>query len=161
VKVVRLDTGKNWDQTTVAEEEIDDLDIAIAEAEQLKKARDTAARKYKQAEAKVIELLNEREEKTHISPLDGGWQATVVVGERVTINEDELHTRIGDQLWDHVTVRKFDKARLENCVSLGIIRGEDVAECATVETNSPYLRLTRHREQEPEEHDSGADQPPP
>lgn len=157
MKIVRLDTGKDWDQTTVTEEEADELDVAIAELEQLKAVRDKAVKNYKDKEAAVIALLDAREEKSHISPFDGGWQATKVVGERITINEDALHSLVGDRLWDHVTTRKFDKAKLEHCVALGLINGSDVAECATVEQNSPYLRLTRHREQEPEELDPSAD----
>lgn len=157
MKIVRLDTGADWDQTTVSEEEADELDIAIAELEQLKAAATKAQLAYKQLETKVLDMLDEREEKTHVSPFDGGWQATKVVGERITIDEPKLHELIGEQLWDHVTSRKFDKAKLEHCVALGLINGADVAECATVQQNSPYLRLTRHREQEPEEHHAGAD----
>lgn len=148
MKIIRLDTGTDWDQTTVSEEEADELDIAIAELEQARTARDAAALHYKQIETRVMALMDEREEKTHISPFDGGWQATKVVGERITMDEPALHERIGDRLWDHVTSRVFDKRKLEHAVSLGLINGEDVAECATVQQNSPYLRLTRHRDYE-------------
>jgi hypothetical protein len=157
MKIVRLDTGVDWSETTVAEEEADELDIAIAELEQLKKDRDALVARYKLKETKIIEMLDERAEKTHVSPFDGGWQVTKVVGERIKIHEDKLYERLGDLLWDHVTVRKFDKGRLENAVSLGIIRSEDVVECSTIEQNAPYLRLTRHREQEPEEPTEGSD----
>lgn len=157
MKIVRLDTGADWDQTTVTEEVADDLDLAIAELEQLKTARDKAIKRYKDVEARILELLDERQEKTHYSPFDGGWQVTKVVGERVTIDEERLESRLGERMWDHVTKRVFDRAKLEHCVSLGLVSGDDVAECASIQQNSPYLRLTRHREQESEEHHPGAD----
>lgn len=151
MKIVRLDTGKSWEETTVSEEEADELDIAIAEFEQAKRASAQALVKAKQIEERVLQLLDERDEKTHVSPFDGGWQVTKVVAERITIDEIRLHNMLGDHLWEHVTVRKFDKDRLEHAVSLGLIRSRDVVECSAVVQNTPYVRLTRHREQEPEE----------
>lgn len=150
MKIVRLDTGVSWEDTTVAEEDADDLDVAIAELEQLKKTATKAQQQYKDLETKVITMLDEREEKTHISPFNGGWQATKVVGERVKIHEDKLFERLDEKVIDHITTRRFDKAKLESAVSLGIVDPNIVAECATVEQNAPYLRLTRHRDEEPE-----------
>lgn len=151
MKVTRMTTGPSWTDTTVEIEEIDDLDVAIEELRAAKAKLERAQLAKDLAEERVLELLDGRGEKTHLSSLSNGWMATAVYGETVTYDEERLTRELSTKDWDAVTVRKIDRRLLEAHVMSGVVDAHLVAECATIKPRKPFIKLTEHRESQPEE----------
>lgn len=151
MKVTRMTTGPSWTDTTVQIEEIDDLDIAIEELRAAKAKLEKAQLAKDLAEERVLELLDGRGEKSHLSVLDNGWIATAVYGETVAYDEQRLFEKLPMAAWDAITVKKIDRRKLEDQVMVGNIDAHLVVECATVKPRKPFIKLTEHRESEPTE----------
>lgn len=150
MKAIRVVTGQDWDQTSAVEEEVDELDVEISEMERLKAKAEHYRVMYEQQQARVIDMMETRAEKTHISALDGGRQATVVAGDTVSYDEAKLRQTIAPAVWANIITEKVDRSKLEAMVLAGVINAHVVAECATIKPRKAFIKLSEHREQEPE-----------
>lgn len=151
MKVLRLDKATS-DSYTVAEDEMDELDVAIAHLADVRVKRDRAEKVFQNAQDAVLALLDERQEKSHWSPLNNGLTATMVQREMVKIDEEALYNKIAnEEIWHKVTVMKVDQRKLEQAIAMQIVPLDVVNECSTVKPSKPYVRLSEHREQESEE----------
>lgn len=121
MKAIRVVTGRDWDETSTVEEELDPLDVEISEMERLKAKAEAYRLQFEQQQARVVEMMEERAEKSHISALDGGRQATVVAGDTVTYDDEKLRKTINPAVWAHIITEKVDRAKLEKMVLSGDI----------------------------------------
>lgn len=150
MKVIRLErSGES--QYNAVEDEIDELDIAIQELRDARRKLDRAQLHFDQLQEAVVEMMDSRAEKSHFSPLENGWQATVVHGETVVYDEPAILEAVQEPLRHLITDEKINRKKLEAEVLRGTIDAHLVAEHATVKPRKPFVRLTEHREQEPEE----------
>jgi hypothetical protein len=150
IKADRVVHGESWDQTHIIEEELDPVDVAISELRAIKDKLDRAQLAYDQQQARVIDMLEAREEKSHLSTLDNGWQATVVYGETVTYDDAAILEALDTDEIAAVTDVKLNRKKLEAEVLAGHVDAHLVANHATVKPRKPFIRLTEHREQESE-----------
>lgn len=150
IKASQVTHGADWDQTTITEIEIDPVDVEISECEKLRAKAEHYRLMFEQQQARVIDMLEARDEKTHISALDGGRQVTVVAGETVSYDFEGMAKVLSPAQAELVTVRKVDRHKLERAVLDGIVPPEVVADFAEVKPRKPFLRISEHRESEPE-----------
>lgn len=151
IRATQVTHGADWDQTTVTEIELDPVDVAISELMAIKDKRDRAQLAFEAQQERVIALMDERAEKSHISSLDGGWQATVVAGETVVYDDTAILAALPDPVRDLVTDRKINRLKLEQAVLQDRVPAKLVAEHATVKPRKPFVKLTEHRELEDED----------
>ena len=76
-----------------------------------------------------------------VTSSDAKAHATVVVGERVRIDEAQLKKALTDKQWKQVTKRVIDRPYLETLMVDDIELSERVAESSTIVVQSPYIRL--------------------
>lgn len=97
------------------------------------------------AELTILELEKELIARAEVRGLKtlvaGGFQATVVRRETTKIDESVLQDRLGPK-WDHVTTTRFDRAKLESAISLGIVSIDDVAAVSQLVAAKPYVRVS-------------------
>lgn len=151
IRATQVTHGADWDQTTVTEIELDPVDVAISELMAIKDKRDRAQLAFEAQQERVIALMDDRAEKSHISSLDGGWQATVVAGETVVYDDAAILAALPDPVRDLVTDRKINRLKLEQAVLQDRVPAKLVAEHATVKPRKPFVKLTEHRELEDED----------
>jgi len=70
------------------------------------------------------------------------YTGTVVRGSSVKLDPDKLKTRIGSKLWNRVTTRTLDSAKLEAAVASGLITEQDVAVCSEEVERAPFIKGT-------------------
>lgn len=68
--------------------------------------------------------------------------ATVVTGERISIDEVMLRKKIGAAAYRKLCSLALDKKLLEDAMASGDIDPNVVAACTTLTSNKPYIRLT-------------------
>lgn len=142
--------GQDWDQTTITEIEIDPVDVEISELEKLKAKAEHYRQMFEQQQERVIDMLEQREEKTHLSALDNGRQATVVYGETVVYDDAAILAQVSPRVAEAITERRVNRAKLEQAVLRGLVRPEIIADNATIKPRKPFIRISEHRESEPE-----------
>lgn len=150
IRATQVTHGADWDQTTVTEVDLDPVDVAISELMAIKDKRDRAQIAFDAQQERVIALMEERAEKSHISALDGGWQATVVAGETVVYDDEKLEAMLRPADYERIVTRKIDRKLLEQEVLAGHISGQLVADCATIKPRKAFIKLSEHREIEDE-----------
>lgn len=151
VKATQVAHGADWDQTTIIELEIDELDVQISELERIRAKRDHYQLMFDAQQERVIDLMEQRAEKSHISALDGGRQATVVYGENVVYDEDAIVEALPPALLEKVTTTRIDRKKLETMVLAGVVDAQLVADNATIKPRKPFVKISEHRESEPAE----------
>jgi hypothetical protein len=150
IKATQVVHGSSWDQTTIEEIEIDELDVQLSELEKLRAKADHYKLLYEEQMARVIDTMEAREEKTHISALDGGRQATVVYGETVVYDDAAILAAVNPRVAEVISERRIKREKLEQAVLRGLVNPEIIADNATVKPRKPFVRITEHRESEPE-----------
>lgn len=149
MKVIRLEKTDPA-QYDVLEDELDELDVAIAYLKDCKHRADLAARAAAQARDEVLRIMEERGLKTAYTPLNNGLQCTVSHPETVVYDTTKLHEAISPRMWTAITDRVLNKKKLEDAFGRGKISGEVISACATVQPLAPRVLVTEHHEQEPE-----------
>ena len=117
-----------------------------------KKAADHAKRELELAEEELIESLRAAGDKsTSLTEGDKVQRATVVQTESTKIDEDGLRKAVGVKLWNKITVKKVDKAKLTETIADGEISPELASGFLTVQKNKPYIRYTEGQKKENED----------
>lgn len=142
--------GESWDQTHIVEVEIDELDVQLSELEKLKAKAEHFKLLFEQQQERVIDLMEQRAEKTHVSALDNGRQATVVYGEQVLYDDEAILGALNPTQIEAVTRLKIERKKLEAAVLAGTVPAQLVADHAKVLPRKPFIRISEHRESEPE-----------
>lgn len=79
-------------------------------------------------------------------------QATVTAvtpEDRAVINEDRLKKKLGSAMWNKVTKRVLDRAKLEQQVAAEVIDPVVIAECSEMKPSTPYAKVTRKAAAQP------------
>jgi len=120
-----------------------------------KKAADQAIRELKLAEEELAESLRTAGQKT-ISLTEGDkvQRATYVQTETTKIDEDGLRKAVGVKLWNRVTDRKVNKAKLITLIGEGEISQEPASSFISVQQSKPYIRFSEGQRKE-EDSDDG------
>jgi hypothetical protein len=119
-----------------------------------KKAADHAKRELEAAEAELIESLRAAGDKsTSLTEGDKVQRATVVQTETTKIDEEGLRKALGVKLWNKVTVKKVDKAKLTAIIADGEISPELASGFLTVQKNKPYIRYSEGQRKDDEDSD--------
>ena len=117
-----------------------------------KKAADHAKRELDAAEQELIESLRAAGDKsTSLTEGDKVQRATVVQTETTKIDEEGLRKALGVKLWNKVTVRKVDKAKLTTIIADGEVSPELASGFLTVQKNKPYIRYSEGQKKENED----------
>jgi len=119
-----------------------------------KKAADHAKRELEAAEEELIDALRTAGDKsTSLTEGDKVQRATVVQTETTKIDEDGLRKAVGVKLWNKITVKKVDKAKLTTTIADGEISPELASGFLTVQKNKPYIRYSEGQKKENDESD--------
>jgi len=95
----------------------------------------------KELQPDVIDAIERLGQKSASVEHDGYvYKGTVVRATGVTLDPDKLKSLIGAKLWNRVTTRTLDSAKLEAAVASGLITEQDVARCSTETERAPYIR---------------------
>jgi hypothetical protein len=101
--------------------------------------RDNAEAERKAAGERMIEVLNH-------AGLDSykGTRGKVTISTKtsVTIDDDKLRKRLGVQLWNKITTRVLDKAKLDAYIKTKEIPLATVAACSTSKESDPFVTVT-------------------
>lgn len=119
-----------------------------------KKAADQAVRELKLAEEELAEALRTAGQKS-ISLTEGDkvQRATYVQTETTKIDEDGLRKAVGVKVWNRITNRKVDKAKLMTVIGEGEISQELAASFITLQKSKPYIRFSEGQRKEEDEDD--------
>jgi hypothetical protein len=125
-----------------------DLESALVRFGNAKMNRDEADEEFQQAQDDLIKLMG-KQKSTSGKFVWGGdiheITATVVAGERIITDEVALKKRLGQRVWDRVTVKKLDKAKLEDAIAQGEVDATVVAACCEAVPNKVYVKPTIKR----------------
>lgn len=121
----------------------DPVDTLIQEVAAKKAEIAVMSHAYDELIAQLLAALEANEETTRTTS-DGvhTHRATVVRGERVTIDETVLQKRVGASTWTKISTRSLDKAKLDIAVKDGLVSETDIADAADVKPNKPYVKIT-------------------
>jgi hypothetical protein len=121
---------------------------------QAKKAADQAIRELKAAEEELVEQLREQHKKSvTLTEGDKVQRATFVQTESTKIDEEGLRKAVGVKIWNAITDRKVNKAKLLEQVGTGTLTEQQVAPFITVVPNKAYLRYSEGQRKDAEEVD--------
>ena len=138
MKVLNLDGLIKTDRE-LAEE----LEEAIASAQDLRRVQARVNVQVAEADAKVQELFRQVGKKTALVGYDGQYlKATVVEAERVKIDEQELKRHLTDPVWRSLLAEKVNTSKLEDAVAQGYVSLDLLDQVTTVEKNKPYVRYS-------------------
>ena len=73
--------------------------------------------------------------------------------ETTKIDEEGLRKALGVKLWNKITVKKVDKAKLTTTIADGEISPELASGFLTVQKNKPYIRYTEGQKKESDDED--------
>lgn len=91
----------------------------------------------------VVQAIESMGQKSASIEHDGFlYTGTVVRGSSMRLDPDKLKTRIGAKLWNRVTTRTLDSAKLEAAVANGLISEHDVAICSEEVEREPFIKGT-------------------
>lgn len=123
-----------------------DLDNNVVEYDKLKAEADDLADRIKTLQAGIIEGLDSIGATTHVVVVgDAKVQVTRVQNKSVKINEGRFRKAIGATVWNKVSSRKLDKAKLDAAIQNGVIAPIDVADASDETVGSPFIRMTRKK----------------
>src|SRR5215471_2163300 len=66
---------------------------------------------------------------------------TLVQGSSLHFDEARLKRALGAKLWDSITTRTLDKAKLEDAIAKGYVDATVVAQCSVETPRRPYITI--------------------
>ena len=121
-----------------------------------KKAADHAKRDLELAEEELTEALQAAGQKTiTLTEGDKVQRATYVQTESTKIDEEGLRKAVGVKIWNKVTDRKVNKAKLVTVIGEGEVSQELASSFITVQKNKPYIRYSEGQKREDDEDSDG------
>lgn len=105
-------------------------------------------------EEELTEALKAAGQKT-ISLTEGDkvQRATFVQSETTKIDEDGLRKAVGVKIWNHITVKKVDRAKLMESIGEGEISQELASGFLTTVQSKPFIRYSEGQRKEGEDTD--------
>ena len=126
----------------------DELTTAIADANRLKAEKAAAEERYKEAEARLIKLMEAEGVRSSTKEIEGvSIRATLVERERVTIDEPSLRKALGARLFNKLTVRKLDQGLLKQAIVDEQVDPVVVSQHSVITRDRAYVRLSMAEEQ--------------
>lgn len=125
-----------------------ELSEALARFGQARMQRDAAEAEYADAQEDLVKLMGKQVSATGKFVYEGDIheiKATVVAGTRIITDEPALKKKLGARVWDRVTTKKLDKAKLEDAIATGEVDATVVAACSEEIPNKVYIRPTIKR----------------
>jgi len=115
------------------------LNARIANLQLLKQIAERATEAYEEAQADFIKAMEAEGRKTL---RDGTLKVTLVTRDIPKYDEKGLAKSLGATLWNKITKKTLDKAKLEKAVDEGEIDINVVAQHTTVTPAKPHLRFS-------------------
>jgi hypothetical protein len=122
-----------------------ELESALTRLGNAKLVKDAAEIEYADAQDDLIKLMGSAKTATGKFVFDGiihEIKATIVAGSRIVCDESALKKRLGVRMWDRVTMKKLDKAKLEEAIAQGEVDATIVAACSEEVPNKVYVKPT-------------------
>lgn len=88
------------------------------------------------------ELVSQRKKSTSVRVGDRVHKMTFVQTESTVINEEGLRKEVGVKVWNKITDRKVNRAKVTKAVEDGEISPEVLGTFVQVKKASPYIRHT-------------------
>lgn len=118
-----------------AQARITDLKLLRAEKKELEAEID-------EVQQEGIALLDKLDQKSITFELEGRTiTGTKVEGSTLEFDVAKLKKRLGTSLWNRVSTRTLDKAKLESLLAAGDIDPKIVAACSDEKPKKPYIRV--------------------
>lgn len=122
------------------------LDDDVIEFDALKAQASELADRIKELQGKVIDNMETLGIDSHVVENgDAKVQVTRVQNTSTTLDETRFRKLIGTSVWNKVSSRKLDKAKLDDAIKNGVVAPIDVADASNEKTGSPFIRLTRKK----------------
>jgi hypothetical protein len=118
-----------------------ELEVEVLRLEELRRGRDEAEQAYREQCRLVMRLM--RSKTATVSDDDGTVRVTKVHARRSVLDEEKLRRSLGARVWDRLTTRVLDHAKLDLAIADGTVDPVVVATCVNTTKRLPYIRVTR------------------
>lgn len=115
------------------------LAVDIQDLKRLKQIAEDAKEAFEEAQALFVKEMEALNRKTLTND---DTKVTVVSGSTTKYDERGLAKALGAPLWNKITKKSLDKAKLEDLVNDGTIDINVVAQHATVTPSKPFVRFS-------------------
>jgi len=120
------------------------LDGLLSDIEERRKAVKILNEEIKDRQDEAIVLMEDLHLDKHSTKLPNGdtARAALVKSSTTVLDEERLKKKVGVALWNKVTSRVLDKAKLDAYVKSGDIKATVIADCITEKPRSPFIKIT-------------------
>lgn len=104
------------------------------------------------AEAEVVNLMRAlgTESITIADDDDVAVTATVVVATRTSVDEAILAKVLGDDVWEQISTRRLDNAKLGDALSRGLVDSSVLSAASTQKQGDPFVKITSQSKKAPD-----------
>lgn len=94
-------------------------------------------------ECQLVALMDEHHIEQTSVDLDGILvTGSLVKSTTLNIDEARLKKALGSKIWEAITTKTLDKAKLEDAIARNLISPTMVAECSVETPRRPYIKIT-------------------
>lgn len=121
----------------------DELAEAVKELSNLRHRSKMLTEQVKEQQETVLALMEKGEVDTYKVKVGNKMlTATRMQNTSLVYDQKSLKKRLGSKLWDKITTKSLDKAKLEAFIASGEVKAADVAACAEEKKTAPFIKVT-------------------